>query len=355
MISPTIDIIVPVWNNPFETRACLAAIVAHSSGARLIIVDNGGSRDTELMLEEFSESMGDQGLFIKSEKNVGLIAAINLGLARSDNVYSVIVRPHVSVKSGWLEALVAAAESTGAAIVTPLFSGAGAPSLSQLVPGCTEMESCTVSFATLLLRTEMLAVVGAFDDQLDGNEWCLTEYVRRVAAHGYRTCITGRIRLCCGTEQQFGSVQRRNEMMRSSRAAYISQWGITRHYCLYFGDGADVESFEGTVTALLDGARQGHRFTLLLNRRQYAIFNKMGWNALHAGIDLQRLAVLFSSRDLRRKIIALQGTSPDLLAVQGCEGVVLPGFNVSISLAELLINISTNTTTVAGQLEETSP
>ena len=54
MISPTIDILVPVWNNPFETRACLAGILSHSPGARLIVVDNASSRETELMLEEFS-------------------------------------------------------------------------------------------------------------------------------------------------------------------------------------------------------------------------------------------------------------------------------------------------------------
>ncbi len=104
MISPTIDILVPVWNKPFETRACLAAILAHSPGARLIVVDNGSSRETELMLEEFSDSLGDQGLFIKSEKNMGLVAAINRGLARSDSDYTVIVRPYVSVQQGWLEA-----------------------------------------------------------------------------------------------------------------------------------------------------------------------------------------------------------------------------------------------------------
>lgn len=80
MISPTIDILVPVWNNPFETRACLAAILAHSPGARLIIVDNGSSRETELMLEEFSESLGDQGLFIKSLKTSALLRLLILAL-----------------------------------------------------------------------------------------------------------------------------------------------------------------------------------------------------------------------------------------------------------------------------------
>ena len=110
MTSPTIDILVPVWNNPFETRACLAAILMHSPGARLIIVDYGSSRETELMLEEFSEPLGDQGLFIKSERNIGLIAAINCGLSRSDSDYTVIVRPNVTVQAGWLGELVTAAE-----------------------------------------------------------------------------------------------------------------------------------------------------------------------------------------------------------------------------------------------------
>jgi GT2 family glycosyltransferase len=175
MNSPAIDIIVPVWNNLFETRACLAAIREHSASARLIIVDNGSSRETELMLEEFSESLGDQGLFIKSERNIGLVAAINLGLARSDSMYAVIVRPTVTVQRGWLDLLVSAAETSGAALVSPLFKGVGAPVFPKLVSGCTVMEHCMISFETLLLRGEMHTKVGLFDENLDGNEWCLRE------------------------------------------------------------------------------------------------------------------------------------------------------------------------------------
>lgn len=355
MISPTIDIVVPIWNNLFETRACLAAILAHSPGARLIIVDNGSSRETELMLEEFSESLGDHGLFIKSDKNIGLVAAINIGLARSDSDYSVIVRPHVSVQTGWLEALVSVAETTGAGIVSPQFSGTEAPSLPQLAPGCTIMESCTVSFTTLLMRTEMRMVIGTFDEHLDGNEWCLKEYVRRVAAHGYRTCITGRLRLPCSAWQQFGSEQRRNEMMQFSRSAYISQWGTVRHYCIYFGTEADSGSLGDTITAILDGARQGDRFTLLLHRRQYSDFRKMGWNGLHTGIDLHRASLLFPLRDLQRKITALRSASPDFIAVHGCNGIAFPGVDAAISLDELLSGIRAHTTTVAGHSQEALP
>lgn len=352
MTSPTIDILVPVWNNLFETRACLAAILAHSPGARLIIVDNGSSRETELMLEEFSESLGDQGLFIKSEKNIGLVAAINMGLARSDSDYTVIVRPHVTVQAGWLDALVDAAETSGAGIVSPLFSGAEAPGLPKLAPGCTIMESCTVSFATLLLRTEMRIVAGAFDDQLDGDEWCLKEYVRRVAARGYRTCITGRLHLPCTAGQQFGSAQRRNEMTQYSRSAYISVWGHPRHYCVYFGKEADAGSLGDVVAAILDGARQGDCFTLLLHHRQYSAFRKTGWNGLHTGIDLCRIPLLFSARTLQKKMTALYGSSPDMLAVCGCSGVTFPGVDAAISLNEMLGSIQVHSTTVTLHRQE---
>ena len=346
MNSPSIDILVPVWNNPFETRACLATILKHSTGIRLIIVDNGSSRETELMLEEFSESMGDQGLFIKSEKNVGLVAAINLGLARSDSDYTVIVRPHVSVQAGWLEALMNVAETTGAGIVSPLFSGEDAPNLPQLAPGCTTMESCTVSFSTLLVRTGMRTVVGNFDEHLDGNEWCLKEYVRRAAAHGYRTCLTARLRLSCSAAQLFGSAQRRKEMMQNSRTTYLSQWGTIRHYCVYFGAEASAGTLDDTVVAILDGARQGHRFTLLLHRRQYADFRKMGWNGLHTEIDMCRISFLFPLRNLRQKIKALWNVCPDLLAVRGCDGITFPGVDSAISCEELLRSITVRTTAV---------
>lgn len=335
MISPTIDILVPVWNNPFETRACLAAILAHSPEIRLIIVDNGSSRETELMLEEFSEPLGEQGLFIKSERNIGLVAAINLGLARSDSDYTVIVRPHVMVHAGWLETLVHAAETSGAGIVSPLFCGVDAPKIPDLVPGCTVMESCSVSFATLLVRTEMRMVAGLFDDGLDGDEWCLREYVRRVAAVGYRTCITGSSRLTCSLAQQFGSAQRRNEMIQNSRAAYLSRWGGTHHYCVYFGPEAEAAALSDVVAAILNGARQGHRFTMLLHRRQNSNFRKLGWNGLHTGIELLPLSFLFPQRDLQRKISALRAASPDLLAVRGCSETLFPGIDAAISRDEL--------------------
>jgi len=336
----SVDIIVPVWNSPFETRACLAAILEYSPEARLIIVDNGCSRETELMLEEFSEPLGDEGLFIKSERNIGLVPAINMGLARSDGDFAIIVRPHVMVNRGWLKILIAAAETTGAGIVSPLFEGAGAPPLPPHASGCAVMESCRVSFATLLLRKEMRYVTGAFDENLDGGEWCLKEYVRRAASKGYRICITNRTSLMCDPEPVFGSPERRLEMSQNSRSAYLATWGVSRHYIVYFGKQVDASCLGDTLEVILEGARQGHRFTLLLHRRQHRHFFRMGWHGLHTGIELHAVSMLFPQRDLQRKLSSLKAASPDLLVVRGSDDIALPFMETAIPLGELISAIT---------------
>ena len=210
----------------------------------------------------------------------------------------------------------------------------------------TAMESCTISFEAIMLNAAMRAVVGIFDEHLDGNEWCLKDYVRRTAAHGYRTCITGRLILPCAVGQQFGSALRRNEMIQNSRSSYISKWGIPRHYCVYFGKEAETVSLDTMITAILDGARQGHLFTLLLHRRQYSLFLKMGWTGLHTGIELRRLSPLFSLKSLQRQFLALRTASPDLLAVRGGNGILFPGVDTAISHEELLSSICAHTTNI---------
>ncbi|MDD5284784.1 MAG: glycosyltransferase [Desulfuromonadaceae bacterium] len=354
MNKPTVDIIVPVWNSPFETRACLAAILKHSPEARLIIVDNGSSRETELMLEEFSEPLGELGLFIKTERNLGLIPAINMGLTRSDSDFAVIVRPHVMVNDGWLKVLLDTAEATGASIVSPMFKGTGTM-LPPLAPGCAVMESCTVSFATLLMRREMRALAGAFNENLDGGEWCLKEYVRRAASKGYLTCITNRSRLMCDPEPVFGSAVRRLEMRHNSRSAYLAAWGVSRHYVVYFGKEADASKLSDSIKVILDGARRGHRFTLLLHRRQNSYFRRMGWNGLHTGIELYGISIWFPQRDLRRRVALLQAKSPDLLAVCGSDGIHFPFIETAIPLGEIITSIPGNSTTLNTPCTEVPP
>ena len=313
---PTVDIIVPIWNNHFEARTCLGAILTHSPGSRLIIVDNGCDRQTQLVLEEFSEPLEDRCLLLSSDRNVGLVRAVNMGLARSDNDFSVIVRPHVTVTNGWLDGLLKAADS---GMVSPLFSGSGAPFPSPFTLGGTSMETLNFSFSTLALKREVHMLVGGFDEHMDGGEWCLKDYASRAGGKGYRPCIISSSKVVCGAETILGSDVRRKRQALVSHSMYVERWGTARHYGVYFGSGIEVNSLTDTINTILHGARHGHRFTLLLHRKQASGFRRMGWNSLHTSIELKVLSWFMPRRSLRRTCMLY----PDMLAIQGLDGEIL--------------------------------
>ncbi|KAB0671235.1 glycosyltransferase [Oryzomonas sagensis] len=337
MTNPSIDIIVPVWNSPFETRACLAAILRHSPGARMIVVDNGSSRETELMMEEFSEPLGEQGLFIKSERNIGLVPAINRGLARSDGDLAIVVRPHVLVTPGWLDALREAARDASVGIVSPVFSGSGASQRLAVNSrhDCPFIETFSVSFSALLLKSEMRVQIGCFDEGLDSGEWCLIDYIRRAWSKGYRTGVTSRSHLICSQEPVFGSDARRKSQAHISWEHYREQWGISRHYGVYFGADTDAAALADAMETIREGARRGHRFTLLLHHRQAREFRRCGWNCLHTGIDQVRLSMIMPHRDLVRKIGALRGSVPEMIMVRWQDDASVAGMEMSIPFADV--------------------
>lgn len=331
MPSPTVDIIVPVWNKPFETRACLVAILTHSPQARLIIIANGSNRETELMLEEFSEPLGERGLFISSDRNLGLVKAINMGLARSDSDYAVILRPQVLVTPGWLDSLIEAAQG---GIATPLFSGSGSPPFPEMASGCSLMETFSISFSALAIKGELHMLIGGFNEELDGAEWCLRDYMRRAWNREYRTSVSSRVTLVCNPEPLLGSRERRQEIEHTSSIYYRNTWGTSSHYCIYFGP-AEAGSLATQIDTILEGARRGHTFTLLLHRRQAADFRRVGWNGLHTGIRLQSLSMLAPRRDLAKRIAAIQAVDPETIMVDGSKGASFPANVTTISLAEL--------------------
>ena len=311
MPSPSVDIIVPIWNNPDNARRCLGAILTNSPGARLIIVDNASNRQTQLVMEEFTETLGERCLFLSSDKSEEFVRLINKALTHSRSDFSVIIRPHVAVTKDWLGPLIKAAD-TG--IASPHFSG-HPPFSVPLVRGCSMTETFALSFSTLAIKTDARALIGGFDEQLDGGLWCLRDYICRAGSKGYRTRMAPTSTVVCAPEALMGSSSRRKELDDTSQSVYSKRWGVARNYGVYFGRNAVVDSLTHTMETFLDAARRGHRFTLFLHHNQVKQFAYYGWNKLHTSIETKTLSRLAPKRDLlkvlqNREIIAVQGT-PD--------------------------------------------
>jgi hypothetical protein len=198
------------------------------------------------------------------------------------------------------------------------------------------METFSLSFAALLIRGEMQKQLGGFDEGMDGAEWCLRDYIRRAGTSGFHTCVIAHTELVCGQETIFGSQDRRKEQVRLSRDRYLVRWGVARHYCLYFGPETDAGDLSETVEAIVAAARRGHRFTLLLHRRQFKEFRKRGWNGLHTAIAICKLPLFGVQRSFARQFAALQAADPDLIPVRRAENVVFPGVAAPMCLNEVV-------------------
>jgi glycosyltransferase involved in cell wall biosynthesis len=333
----TADIIVPVWNRPVETRECLVSLMEHSPGARLIMVDSGSDRDTESLLEEFAEILGERALLLRTEVNEGFIRGVNRGLARVEAPWAVVVKSGAVVAPGWLDAILEAGNGDPAAgIVVPrvlpmVERGRRLPTASR------SREISPATFDAVALRRDLLDRCGLFDEGLDGGEWSLRDYVRRAWRERFVSLHAPSSVVYRGEEIVFGSAVRREETLTRSIQAYRERWGEGREYLLFFSPGTAPGAVDGFTDLLLEGARQGDRFTLLLDRGSYRLAES-GWiGSLHESIRLESLPVLFSRSGLRKRVEEWRRTHPD--------GIVVAAGETSEIEAELPERLSVEVTT----------
>ena len=326
MTIPTTDIIVPVWNQPFETRACLVSILNTSRPERLIIVNNGSNRETELMLEEFSDSLGERAVYMTTERNIGFVPAVNRALARFESDWAIILRSNSTANEGWFDRIIQVAQCgedrTG--IISPSVSGKKAHS------ECRSIETCDISFSGVMISRALYKEIGGFDEGLDGSTWCLRDFQQRSASAGYLTRLAPYATINGGPEMLFGSEERRKRLEKESEATVHERWGKGRDYAVYMPKEAEESYLENSMQDILKVARLGHRIRIFLHGKQHDMSLKHSWNCLHTGIQTEKIPPLLPRRFLSRRIEALRAEYPGIEIVKGIEGIPVPGCDTSV-------------------------
>lgn len=335
MTTPTLDIIIPVWNNPTETRDCLASIMESTDSARLIIINNGCDRSTELMLEEFCDHLAERVLYMTMERNIGFVPAINRGLKRSDADWALIIRPTSSMNPQCIQQIFQTASKDQAGIISPR-----CPADIQLPPRltkgcCTTLETCEISFCAVAISKLLRETIGFFDEGLDGGPWCLQDYRYRAEAHDFLTYLA----LAASIEGKpvilLGSAERRRKLDEATIMTCQERWGIRQHLAVYLPKETDEGKLNETLELLLAAARRGHSFELFLHRRQYKIALKQEAACLHTDIILHELSMVAPIRTLARSMKTLMTTDPRLQAVCGLDGIPFPGYAAALSHTKL--------------------
>lgn len=119
-------VVVPRERFSFARRSLESIYANTDTPFKLIYVDGGSPLHVQNYLREAAESKGFQ--YIRLDHCLAPNQARNIGLEHVVTKYLVFVDNDVLVSPGWLGYLVACAEESGAAIVTPLIlEGDGDP------------------------------------------------------------------------------------------------------------------------------------------------------------------------------------------------------------------------------------
>lgn len=325
----SVDILVPVWNRPVETRNCLVTLMETAPAARIILLDNGSDRETERLLEEFAEILGERALFLKNNANLGFVRGVNRGLARAEAPYVVLVRNTTIVSGGWLEPMLDLAGSRPeAGLIVPRLGREGGrlrERKGRPVPEVVEVSHG--SFAALLVRRELVERQGGFDEDLDGGLWCLKDYSRRALKNGYLTFAAEGPAVTCVEEPLLGSAARREDAERRSAAVYETRWGLEESFCVYWPKDADPEAVRAKLAVVLKGARMGHRFTVVVHPKLHRELVAGGYGSHHRSIRIEPLPRFFAAGELRKILGRLAAERGDTVAVPGVDGLAVPGID----------------------------
>ena len=201
----TVDVIVCVHNALDDVRTCLSSLVTYSAPkCNIIIVDDGSNDETRDYLRAFCEDQGAS--LLRNEIAKGYTLAANQGMRASSAGYIVLLNSDTIVTPGWLEKLVACAQSDNKiGLVGPLSNTASWQSIPKieedgdwaknpLPEGLSILDTSAIvakysnqvyprmSFLNgfcLLLRRELVEEIGFFDEETFGrgygeeNDYCL--------------------------------------------------------------------------------------------------------------------------------------------------------------------------------------
>lgn len=217
-----VGLICVTWNSAEKLKVTLESIAKYTDPATydLHVVDNASTDDTAAVC---SGTWPANFKFVRSEKNLGWVGAINSRLPEMRGyAYVGFLNDDIEVGPGWLQFLVGILDrhkDVGA--VGPLTSndrdwqgydrfrtGPSRPGLPELTgikrddvvamsqamasfnPGVT-VNDCVLAFFCVLIRSEVIAKIGGLDDAF--NELYLgddDDYCRRIVAAGYLLALS---------------------------------------------------------------------------------------------------------------------------------------------------------------------
>ena len=187
----SVDIIIPVWNQPELTVKCLETIRANTTGYRLIIIDNGSSLVSWSSIRNELENHPVKVVICNGE-NKGFVKAVNQGICRRSSPYVVIMNNDTEAVPGWIDKLTEPLKAdpkimlSGPLTTTPeSWQGQYPKGRIGWVPRTTGM----LAFFCTMFKYEVFDLVGVLDEDFGVGFGADDDYCARVLKKGYKMAL----------------------------------------------------------------------------------------------------------------------------------------------------------------------
>jgi GT2 family glycosyltransferase len=243
-LQPEVSIVIPVHGQWAHTAACLRSVAADpcSVGFEVIVVDDASVDETPAMLDDTTGVA-----VVRLEENQGFVGAVNAGIARARGRFVVLLNNDTEVEPGWLDALVATAEAdpavgvVGAKLVYPdgrlqeaggvIWGDASGHNYGRdqdpddpRYSFVRDVDYC--SGACLLVRAELLRLVGGLDERFRPAYYEDTDLCFAARRHGYRVVYqpAAVVRHDEGTSHGTDVTAGVKRYQEVNRAAFAQKW-----------------------------------------------------------------------------------------------------------------------------------
>jgi len=216
-----ISIIIPVWNKMTQTAECLAHLVPFLEPEdQLIVVDNGSTDETQMLLEYWQRIIPEQMDIIRNEENRGFGGANNQGAELARNPILLWMSNDVIVKGKFQASLEMAFQGNRQRVVCGR--------LVNWPGGWNEFGDLIIPYAEgwfIAVTKQFFEVVGGFDPQFFPCDYEDVDLSYRAAQAGYEL-VQGKLPVqhrCGVTATQ---LENRLEVTKKHRMLFAKKWGL---------------------------------------------------------------------------------------------------------------------------------
>ncbi len=191
------DIVIPIWNQPELTAACLQSVAACTEiPARLILVDNGSETPTRELLDRFKAEGKLPSEILRNAVNLGFIKAVNQGIRAGKAPWVCLLNNDTVVTANWLSEMIGVAQADpGIGLVNPTSNCLGYPAKGlppeEIARRLAENRGKSAPLSTaigfcLLARRSLFDQIGLLDEQFGMGNFDDDDLSLRVRKAGLR-------------------------------------------------------------------------------------------------------------------------------------------------------------------------